>query len=215
MGETLKSMMSQLLMIALAVCFCSAAPTTDLIPENPDSTAFFKFDQDTVVPEEQLHAQAKKPSPTEAGASLSQVSEYTEADVLVAEEPPVDDFSFEQAAARSKAHGSGELLQAYGSGSETLAQVHEGAMTSGSDSAFSFEQAAARSKAYGSGELLQAHGSGELLQAYGSGSEILAQVHEGGMASGSDSAFSFEQTAARSKAYGSGELLQAHGSGEL
>merc|ERR1712166_1360163 len=178
MGETLKSMMSQLLMIALAVCFCSAAPTTDLIPENPDSTAFFKFDQDTVVPEEQLHAQAKKPSPTEAEASLSQVSEYTEADVLVAEEPPVDDFSFEQAAARSKAygsgellqaHGSGELLQAYGSGSETLAQVHEGAMASGSDSAISFEQAAARSKAHGSGELLQAHGSGELLQAYGSG----------------------------------------------
>merc|ERR1712166_1290958 len=213
MGETLKSMMSQLLMIALAVCFCSAAPTTDLIPENPDSTAFFKFDQDTVVPEEQLHAQAKKPSPTEAEASLSQVSEYTEADVLVAEEPPVDDFSFEQAAARSKAHGSGELLQAhgsgellqaygsgellqaYGSGSEILAQVHEGAMASGSDSAFSFEQTAARSKAYGSGELLQAYGSGELLQAYGSGSEILAQVHEGGMASGSDSAFSFEQTA--------------------
>merc|ERR1719272_2659968 len=133
-------------------------------------------------------------------------------------------FSFEQAAARSKAYGSGELLQAYGSGellqaygsgSETLAQVHEGGMASGSDSAFSFEQAAARSKAYGSGELLQAHGSGELLQAYGSGSEILAQVHEGAMASGSDSAFSFEQTAAPSKAYGSGEPLQAYGSGEL
>merc|ERR1711865_579234 len=44
MGKSLKNMMGRLLIIALAVCFCDAAPTTDLVvPEYLDFAAFSKL----------------------------------------------------------------------------------------------------------------------------------------------------------------------------